>query len=496
MFKVKISFFERILYPHDREQLAKNIKIIIALSLLTHLFAAIYSQGFHKLDEITGVLRYSAYKLGILKESQLISEYLFQIRPWFQPALYTFFGKIYLFFSKEFNPHHFTTILRFFSAALSFLAHFFLAQECVKSFKNLFAKNLSFLTLLLFWCFPYIHARPNSENFASALFILGTTYLLRMAKIDLFESSKTRGVLQISSRPAFAIGLLFGMSFIARFQMSVAIFFTLIWFLFFAKLSIKSFCSILGGILVFFLINMVLDFWGHGQWSVTFYNYFHYNVFKGVASQLGVDPWYQYLIKSFTKGLPPLSVLYFTGVIYLLLKRPLSLCCWIILPFLFVHSIIGHKELRFIWPILPFALLSFAKFADEKQVLSARKFRSVGYLLFSLNLVGLIIVSFRPAYSQIGLYQLIYKKNIKEIYIEKDGLKQFPFFQRGEDLQFNPSTPTQSPYYFLTLNDLQSQREWPKNCKNIYRSYPQFFVDILPSQILQRSKIWGLYFCP
>lgn len=82
------------------------------------------------------------------------------------------------------------------------------------------------------------------------------------------------------------------------------------------------------------------------------WNYFEENLLLGKSKSFGVEPWYCYIIQTFLQAIPPFSLAPILGtMIYQFMFRK-SITTWVVLPFLLVHFLIGHKEARFLYPIL------------------------------------------------------------------------------------------------------------------------------------------------
>lgn len=99
----------------------------------------------------------------------------------------------------------------------------------------------------------------------------------------------------------------------------------------------------------------------YGFWTIPFLGSFHFNVLLGNAALYGSHPWHWYL----TAGIPAIAGLWLPFVVWdfrlLFLtnnnRDSLQFARWnvwtIIWVFTLAHSIAGHKEFRFLLPILP-----------------------------------------------------------------------------------------------------------------------------------------------
>lgn len=98
-------------------------------------------------------------------------------------------------------------------------------------------------------------------------------------------------------------------------------------------------------ILVFGLVDAFT--WSHPFQSV--YMYFNVNLLQGRSSSFGVEAWYYYLPK-LVKHLGPLLLFAVIGV------RRSPFLGWMALAILVPHSLVAHKEARFLYPMMPMAI--------------------------------------------------------------------------------------------------------------------------------------------
>lgn len=95
-----------------------------------------------------------------------------------------------------------------------------------------------------------------------------------------------------------------------------------------------------------------------GAWFHSPIEYFRANVMEGVAASFGVTPWYQYLLWTADVAFDSsLSLVPFALIGFFVRPR----FAFAMLVFAFAHSMIGHKEPRFLWPMLPVLLILIAE---------------------------------------------------------------------------------------------------------------------------------------
>jgi len=119
--------------------------------------------------------------------------------------------------------------------------------------------------------------------------------------------------------------------------------------------SIKGWKACLNCSAIFLLI-FTLESWWFGRWILVPYQFLQFNVFNNFAEFYGVHPWHWY----FSNALPTLAGPVLLPVLVSIWQFPSSekkemiLLIWLSCTLYIVcHSFVGHKELRFLTPIVP-----------------------------------------------------------------------------------------------------------------------------------------------
>ena len=144
------------------------------------------------------------------------------------------------------------------------------------------------------------------------------------------------------------------------------------------------------GLLASLLFVGLVDCLTWGAWFHSPIEYFRANVLEDVASMFGVSPWHQYL-RWIWDAVQHSSVLIIPLIALSFRSKP----HWALAAVLFVvaHSCIGHKEARFIWPMIPVMLLLVAEgleIASQHLV----KSKIVLSTIVSISLLYAIVVQF------------------------------------------------------------------------------------------------------
>ncbi|XP_069940978.1 GPI mannosyltransferase 3 isoform X3 [Cherax quadricarinatus] len=144
------------------------------------------------------------------------------------------------------------------------------------------------------------------------------------------------------------------------------------------------------------VMSVGLDTWYYGELVVVPWRFAHFNALSGLASHYGVLPWHWYV----TQGLPATLTTHLLPFMLAALFYPnrhkelLSICLWSVI----VYSCLGHKEFRFLLPILPLCLciagdlIAYELTSYSKRKTQLSKYKSVaGFsLLIIPNLLSVL----------------------------------------------------------------------------------------------------------
>ncbi|KKO92465.1 hypothetical protein AAW12_05030 [Sphingobacterium sp. Ag1] len=361
----------------------KHYPFFLLFIALFYAFTAVKSTGFHQPDEHFQIIEFANYKLGKTEATDLSWEYGAQIRPSLQPGIaYMTFSILDLLGLDDVFIK--TLALRLLTSAIAITAiHLF-----GKSNKDLLNKNYyGFYIILsyLLWFIPYVSVRFSSESW-SGIFLLFALYYLK--------------VNPLKARSGFIFGLIIGFSVLFRYQSLLFAFGICLWLLLIQKSTWEPFIYITLGISTTLFFGFLLDFWFYGKPVVTIYNYFEANIIKDVASTFGVSPWYEYLWFIFSS---PSFVIGFgisISVVFVLLKNKNDLILWTVVPFLVIHSIIPHKEMRFLFPLVflcPYFLIYALQGFKSLNRLKANLLNIFVLLFLVANMMGLVVIGSKSA---------------------------------------------------------------------------------------------------
>uniref|UniRef100_UPI003566B1A3 hypothetical protein n=1 Tax=Halobacteriovorax sp. TaxID=2020862 RepID=UPI003566B1A3 len=403
-----------------------------------------------------------------------------KIRPWTLPYLYVVILAPFKFLGIE-SPFTLATIARLFSGCVAL----YTLIEFTKTFKAFLPesrRDLFTKFTLLFWPLVFMGVRTSSDNIATCFFIIAVSIILR----------------SISKRTLLMGGLLLGLAFSLRHQTGVLSLAFGLWILFSKKIDpltwFKFFSS---SILIGVLVGVGLDSLGYGSFTLTPVNYLTENLIKDKISSFGVSPWWAYFTLT-VKKLHLFGVILLISSIVYIKKFPKSLESVLVITFLAFHSIIGHKELRFIYPLIYFSVFMMFK------VIDFNRFKKSFNFLFIVSIIGTTIVSFKPAYTPMKFYKFLYSFNqgeALELYTFKDRKGRYPDLEmdvyKREKLTLirNTSINKESFHTFTTkYSDLEMINSNYK-CELKYISYPQWILKFNIFKWRDRSNIWAINHC-
>lgn len=474
------------------EKIRENRYFLIAGLIL--LCTCFFSKGFHQNDEHFQLLEFASMKLGITPVGELAWEYTAKMRPAIQVYFIVAVYNTYSLFFDTPNPFTVALILRVISAILALYA----SRSLYYLYKEEIDENKNRLLLLFFSCFTWIlvynGVRFSSENWSAIFFVFGyCTYLKNK---------------QGSYLPFILSGILLGLSFAIRYQIGFMIFGLGSWTLFVKKERINNLVYLLLGFSFSVGLGVLADWWFYDDWIFSPWNYLDQNIFQNKAANFGVQPWWYYFQSVILNGGAPLSLFFVIGSLFLILTKPKSSLTWSIFPFILCHIFIGHKETRFLFPLVYFLPLIVIHFInDYNQYFSFINEKLMNVLIklsIAVNIILLITVMFKAPNDRIKLLEEIYdqvENNQKTtvLYIDKHPMELPPvniFFYRHKQVSF---------HRVLSRNDLEEASNNQsivvyrneKKLKNViyidrllYSSYPSWIEKINWGDWLSRTDWW------
>ena len=455
----------------------KQIKILWIIGIVIHLLAAWYSSGYFHVDEHFQLIEYANYCIGNIQSSDLPWEFNANMRPTLQVYVFYFIVKFFGLFGLK-NPF----ILAAFSRMLSALFALFTIHLLGKTLFSKESKQyLIFISISLFlWFMPYQHVRFSSENWSAIAIVLSIVFLLK-------------------DKYAIA-GVFSALAFAFRFQAAFFIVGIVLWLIFIKKNNWK-YCIqfVISGLLIFAL-SIISDYLFYGKWVISSYIYFYENLIVGKAAEFGTEPFYYYFIKVIEQGIAPFGLLILFTFGFAAFKFPKHLIIWACVPFIIGHIAIGHKELRFLFPLVYFVPLFLIWFYNEFQV-KIKNTLVLKYILIALliiNFIALPVSSLKSSNPRIPLLNWLYANKKEKIFC----LKQNPYFDHlwynfyisdtiCKQWQIIENSDSIAKGNLLIVPNYKLKNE--KGFTKVYSQIPSFLESTNKTHWLERSNFWSVY---
>ena len=321
----------------------KQYRSYIILAVIITLAIAWTNFGHNTGDEYSQIFEYAGYKLGYVNYADIrLAEFDGHMRPsiqvWMVIAVYKLVG----LFCTQVNPFVVNYIIYVFSGLLSIVAVVLFSQLVIEQIDVKLRKWFVIFSLFS-WLVLYTSVHFNSDSICGKFFLIGLFFVLENKN-------------QASYIKLFCGGLLFALAFACRFQIGFAIAGVMVYWLVVAIRQRAGYLNIviitLAILLGIFIFNIVADYYFYGTWVFSPYGYYYYNIATGTMSGFGVSPWYTYFLM--VAGYLPFGPFYVLASFYYIYKKPKSIYTTIILSYCILHIIIGHKEVRFLMPMLVF----------------------------------------------------------------------------------------------------------------------------------------------
>ena len=464
----------------------RNPFLYIQLGLI--LIACFFSQGHFHFDEHFQILEFLNFKLGNVESTQLPWEFAAQIRPWGQVFIYFIITK-FLAFLNVTDPFTLPIFFRFATAGLAITA----LLLTIKFIQRKSPHQLFFPIILTLWFWPFLAARISSECFNGLLFY--NCILFYLLQVSSLRSAK------------FVIFFVMLAAVWGRVQLAPSLLGFCLWAYFIERSLRGHLLLMLCAFMAATMLNLTIDFWGYNSWTLTPWNYFYQNLLAHRASNFGVSAWYSYFPWLITKsGNPIAGLAVLSALFFLWLRRPTSLVTWITLPFILLHMLFGHKELRFLFPMaffIPIILLEVCG-----PLLKLKYAAGIASIFIALNLFTGLILALRPATPLIAIYKSMATRPTpaaKLYYFGgenplRPGDLPISWYRTPNIQTINIKSIDEIPApelsWVFTDRFLRGQELAQKHtCTKLSKSNFEFFYDLVPAKIMTKTRIFNLWEC-
>ena len=466
-------------------------------SIAIFALTAWFSLGYNQSDEHFQILEFAGLKLGINQELDLAWEYGARMRPTIQPGMVVGVHRALELVGID-DPFVISRLLRFLSAGFSLLITLLLYDTYKYRFPSDHQRWAFFLFSFFLWFGFYNGVRFNSEMWSANTFALAVILFLRW-------KTPTAG-------QYFTLGLLVGLSFLFRYQVAFMIAGMGLWLIFIQREKWWPLLSFTAGGLVIVLVGILIDRWFYGEWAISAWHYFEQNILLDKASTFGVDPWWQYFYEIIIKGIPPFGLFYLAALLFYIWQRPKDLLTWLTVPFVGIHLLIAHKELRFFYvllPFLPIALSQLLHYWEERRgsaLWSTKAYRLAWRAFWVHNALLTLFIMFWPVIMELKIYQTIYYQYQEPITVY--GVQDNPYrtalyinyYKRANVCTAEVDSLDKLPRYgkdpYIIAVDRRHGYDiegLPGEKKLIYSSFPDWIHAINFNNWLGRSQWWLVY---
>lgn len=307
--------------------------------LTLHWILAWFYQGYSHADEHFQILEFAAYKIHhypFLYPWELYEKLRSSLLIWGVIGLHHVFPYA--------TPMTIALFTRLFAGTLSAYATYLFIQTFQHELRTSLLRSWFLLLSIFSYLALYQSVRYSSENISGQLFLIGFCYIYQ------------------GNRSMFWCGCLLGLSFIVRYQTGFLIFGLLSWQLLERKIPPTKLAPILLAGISCILFGICLDTMFYGTWVSTAWQYLLSNIIENKAADFGIDHW-AYLNLAY---LLPYGPFYLIGTLYFICTQRKHIMTWTVAPFILIHILIPHKELRFLIPILSF--MPFAWFRSLQDI--------------------------------------------------------------------------------------------------------------------------------
>lgn len=418
--------FEKTITNSGNSDWWMGVHIIAIVGLCIRLVLVFVSDLFHHPDEVFQNLE-QAHRV-VFGYGHIPWEYRFGIRSWIVPG----FISVWLIICKVLHHNSadiYIPLVKSVTCVLSTSLIYF-AYIIGRTIASENAGRLSCIFVCFWYELVYFAHKTTPETLA----MISLTGALACA------------VANVNQRKPILFGLLSALCIVLRFQFMPAIF-ILVLFVCFTWMKNEF---IKAG-LIFLLIIAVagyIDYLTWGSFFASYYNNYLYNKVYKISEIFGTKPFWYFLTKLTWTSAGVFSVI---GLLSLtkLHKVWLPLAC--ILSVILSHSIIPHKEYRFVLAVIPvFLILTSVIVSDYISNYIHSSKQTIFYFLTSLSL---FFISVMGLLRELPLEKYVYHR---PLYTEQEIVKAYKYLSHEPDLVAVLNTYTTwafSPgYYYLHRN--------------------------------------------
>lgn len=357
-------------------------RIVLAAAVVVYGITAWNSAGYHAADEHYQLIAFAQWKNGELPPDQLAWEFREGIRSSLQP-----WAAAMVFRAADaagaVDPFTKTRMLRLLTAMLSLLAIHGFVRAILPTIGGHAHKAFILLAYLL-WFLPFLHVRFSSEGWAG-----------------IFIPFMLTRILQRDRAWAFKAGLFAGLAMACRPPTGLIVLSSAAWMMLVRRDRPRHALVLAAGAALIMVAVLLLDHAFYGTFTPTFWNYLRLGFIGDPAHRFDALPWYYYPPWIVKYALPPVGAAILGALILLAWGQGRHLALWCALPYLAAHTLIAHKELRFLHPLADLVPWILVSAWAPGTIPGSGRWRAVRHVVVAVfiiaNLLGLSVVMTSPA---------------------------------------------------------------------------------------------------
>lgn len=466
------------------------ITIILIAVTIVYSITAYFSVGYYHPDEHFQIIEFANYIDGKIPGEYLSWEFNDQIRPTLQPWIAYYLFQFFEFFGAN-DPHIKMFLIRLLTAGIAIHAIHTFSKSCESEMSPQVWKVFYVLGFFI-WYVPALSVRFSSENWSGLAFIYCLSIIMNGHR---------------DKKSYINIGLFLGLAFLFRFQIALAGIGLVLWLIFIRKEHIRMLIVLGLSATIVIALGCILDCIFYDSMVFTPLRYYDGQLLQGKAAGYGIAPWFYYLERIKEDAIPILGWIIISASVFMIISKPKSIVVWILVPFIFIHSVIDHKELRFLFPLIFYSSYIIISPIDYLSSLSrnykSQIIKSFGIIILAINLLPLVILSTKPMrFGGVSIIEEInnsfHKEHIRIYYLNQSnpyapfGSPLIFYFEKNSR-QVNIGTETLHDIYanddlyykvlVVSISDLENWRvkRFIKrfNMVEVKRSYPYAYESAL-----------------
>ena len=298
------------------------------------LVAAWCSVGYHGEDEHHQTIGLALARQGVLPVEEIVWEYEARIRSSTLPWIVIGVEHITQLIGVH-DPFLNTTILRLLTAVLACVV----TVSFLRATDHLVPADLRRAYRWITWCLwflPFIHVRFASETWSGLMLLLGASWLIRSDP----------------QRAHFVwAGMCLAIAAWVRPPVALATMGLLAWTWQVQRTRWRSLAPLIIAFALTTALAVLADSLFYGLPTMSSIRFVRMGLLGDPDHAFGELAWWYYFPWLVKYTLPPIGLFTLVAFLVVLWRDRSHPALWVIIPFLFLHMAVPHKEPRFLWPL-------------------------------------------------------------------------------------------------------------------------------------------------